>query len=152
MLSGIGPAAHLKEKGIPVVCDLPGVGANLLDQVGVYVYFKQNGVVLSLSYLRPKKIWEKFKLLGAVIQYQLLNRGGPLAMNVGRSSFKNFVQITHLLAVCQFGEAAAFVRTDDPVLFPKSVYPEDLVDTTSTKESPDIELFMLPSASKVSRV
>ncbi len=29
--SGIGPAAHLRDLGIPVVRDLPGVGENLLD-------------------------------------------------------------------------------------------------------------------------
>jgi choline dehydrogenase len=33
MLSGIGPAAHLKEKGVAVVHDLPGVGANLQDHL-----------------------------------------------------------------------------------------------------------------------
>jgi choline dehydrogenase-like flavoprotein len=31
MLSGIGPAAHLTEHGIPVAVDLPAVGANLQD-------------------------------------------------------------------------------------------------------------------------
>ncbi|GAB2843560.1 FAD-dependent oxidoreductase [Actinoallomurus bryophytorum] len=31
MLSGIGPAGHLREVGVEVVTDLPGVGANLQD-------------------------------------------------------------------------------------------------------------------------
>jgi choline dehydrogenase len=31
MLSGIGPAGHLREMGIEVGTDLPGVGANLQD-------------------------------------------------------------------------------------------------------------------------
>lgn len=31
MLSGLGPADHLREHGIPVAVDLPGVGANLQD-------------------------------------------------------------------------------------------------------------------------
>jgi choline dehydrogenase len=31
MLSGVGPAAHLRSHQIPVVLDLPGVGANLHD-------------------------------------------------------------------------------------------------------------------------
>jgi len=33
--SGIGPAEHLRELGIPVRIDLPGVGANLTDHTGV---------------------------------------------------------------------------------------------------------------------
>lgn len=37
MLSGIGPAEHLREHGIPVVHDLPGVGRNLHDHVDVVV-------------------------------------------------------------------------------------------------------------------
>ena len=31
MLSGVGPAEHLREHGIPVLVDLPGVGRNLQD-------------------------------------------------------------------------------------------------------------------------
>jgi choline dehydrogenase len=33
MLSGIGPADHLKEHGIPVIADVPGVGQNLQDHL-----------------------------------------------------------------------------------------------------------------------
>ena len=39
MLSGIGPAAHLQEVGVPVQVDLPGVGENLQDHpylVGIW--------------------------------------------------------------------------------------------------------------------
>ena len=35
MLSGIGPAEHLRAAGIEVRHDLPGVGANLHDHVDV---------------------------------------------------------------------------------------------------------------------
>lgn len=36
-LSGLGSASHLEKLGIPVVCDLPGVGENLQDHLEVYV-------------------------------------------------------------------------------------------------------------------
>ncbi|PYE85300.1 choline dehydrogenase [Phyllobacterium leguminum] len=37
MLSGIGPAAHLKERGVTVIADRPGVGQNLQDHLEVYI-------------------------------------------------------------------------------------------------------------------
>lgn len=37
MLSGIGPATHLAGMGIDVVRDLPGVGGNLQDHVGLHL-------------------------------------------------------------------------------------------------------------------
>jgi choline dehydrogenase len=37
MLSGIGPAAHLKEHGIGIVADRPGVGQNLQDHLELYI-------------------------------------------------------------------------------------------------------------------
>ena len=40
LLSGVGPAAHLTEYGIPVVHDLPGVGQNLRDHPSVYTTFR----------------------------------------------------------------------------------------------------------------
>ena len=40
MLSGIGPATHLQEKGITIVADLPGVGKNLRDHPLVAVRVK----------------------------------------------------------------------------------------------------------------
>jgi choline dehydrogenase len=38
-LSGVGPASVLQPLGIPLVADLPGVGANLQDHLEVYVQF-----------------------------------------------------------------------------------------------------------------
>ncbi|WP_282605133.1 choline dehydrogenase [Pelagibius sp. Alg239-R121] len=37
MLSGIGPAAHLKDTGIEPVADRPGVGKNLQDHLELYI-------------------------------------------------------------------------------------------------------------------
>ena len=39
MTSGIGPAKHLVENGIPVVADRPGVGQNLQDHLEMYIQF-----------------------------------------------------------------------------------------------------------------
>lgn len=39
MLSGVGPREHLESVGVPVVHDLPGVGADLRDQVYVPVTY-----------------------------------------------------------------------------------------------------------------
>jgi choline dehydrogenase-like flavoprotein len=42
-LSGIGPADALKSAGVPVVHDLPGVGANLQDHLDLYVIAECTG-------------------------------------------------------------------------------------------------------------
>lgn len=59
----------------------------------------------------------------------------------------------HVSDICnlceQFGESAAFVRSDDPVLYPESEYPEKLPDSTSGPGSPDLEFFTTPLAYKV---
>ena len=43
LLSGVGPADHLAEFGIPVVRDLPGVGQNLRDHPIATVVYKAKG-------------------------------------------------------------------------------------------------------------
>ena len=40
MLSGIGPAAHLQDKGIQVTHDNPAVGSNLFDHPGVFLTYR----------------------------------------------------------------------------------------------------------------
>lgn len=40
MLSGVGPAAHLRDFAIPLVTDLPGVGQNMRDHPNVQVRFR----------------------------------------------------------------------------------------------------------------
>lgn len=40
LLSGVGPAQHLKEIGIPVILDKPGVGSNLLDHHEVAITYE----------------------------------------------------------------------------------------------------------------
>jgi len=40
LLSGVGPADHLKAMGVPVVADVPGVGQNLQDHIQLPVVFR----------------------------------------------------------------------------------------------------------------
>ncbi|CAK5269718.1 unnamed protein product [Mycena citricolor] len=127
MISGIGPAKQLQQHGIPVVLDLPGVGANLIDHPVVDLYFndKKQSSVRSLV---PSSPGDVARLLRSYVQYSMYGTG-RLATN--------------------FGESAAFVRTDDPVLFPPSEYTQTLADSTSGAASPDLELFCTPLAYKV---
>jgi choline dehydrogenase len=71
LLSGVGPAPQLREHGIGVVCDLPGVGENLQDH---------HGVPVLATVRRP------VSLLGADSPLELLRwlatRRGRLASNV----------------------------------------------------------------------
>jgi choline dehydrogenase len=52
MLSGIGPAAHLREHGITVVHDLPGVGRNLSEHPRIPLHFTLKKPVSFLNQLR----------------------------------------------------------------------------------------------------
>ena len=74
MLSGIGPAEHLRDLGIAVQADLPGVGANLQDHAIVPLSWRLKSGASSLNAsLRGAG------LVGSVLRY-LFTRRGPLAM------------------------------------------------------------------------
>ncbi|MCZ8380777.1 GMC family oxidoreductase N-terminal domain-containing protein [Mycobacterium sp. CPCC 205372] len=49
MLSGIGPTAHLREIGVPVRVDSPGVGANLDDHVEGLVFWEASRPMVTTS-------------------------------------------------------------------------------------------------------
>lgn len=75
MLSGIGPADHLKEHGIEVVRDLPGVGSNLSDHFGIDIVAELTGHYSLDKYNK----WHWAAWAGA--QYALF-RSGPITSNV----------------------------------------------------------------------
>jgi choline dehydrogenase len=91
MLSGIGPAGHLAEHGIPVVADRPGVGGDLQDHLEIYVQYAATRPVSLARYWNPLgKAWVGLRWL--------LTGGGPGASN-------------------QF-ESAGFVRSRAGVRYP----------------------------------
>jgi choline dehydrogenase len=75
MLSGIGPAADLSALGIPVLRDLPAVGANLSDHQGINYTWRMRVPTLN-DRLRP---WWGKALAGA---QWLLTGSGPLGASI----------------------------------------------------------------------
>ncbi|MEL6239868.1 MAG: choline dehydrogenase [Pseudomonadota bacterium] len=95
MLSGVGPAAHLAEHGIPVVADRPGVGQNLQDHLELYI---------QVAASQPVSLFKYWNLMGKayVGARWLFNRTGPGASN-------------------QF-ESTAFIRSATGVDYPDIQY------------------------------
>jgi len=73
-LSGFGPADLLGQFGIPVIQDLPGVGANLQDHLQIRAVFKVKGVT-TLNTL-ANSWWGKARI---GMEYAL-KRSGPMSM------------------------------------------------------------------------
>jgi choline dehydrogenase len=95
-LSGIGRAADLEALGIPVVADLPGVGANLQDHLEVYIQYTS----LQPVSMQPSatQLWRR-PFIGA--QWLFL-RSGPGATN-------------HF-------EGGGFARSNDDVAYPNLMF------------------------------
>lgn len=73
-LSGLGPAELLQARGVPVVQDIPGVGANLQDHLQIRAVFKvKNTPTLNTQ---ANSLWGKAKI---GLQYAL-QRSGPMSM------------------------------------------------------------------------
>ncbi|KAK7690471.1 hypothetical protein QCA50_005569 [Cerrena zonata] len=124
MLSGVGPSSHLSEFSIPVVAELPGVGSHLMDHLVIDLHFADKSNT-GLYFLRAPGFGPKLRLIKALLEYKYTQKG-PLTTNVA--------------------EVAAFVRTDDPKVFPPDKHSPDTLaeDTSSGKDAPHIELFGSP--------
>ena len=74
MLSGIGPAPHLRELGLPVVSDLPGVGGNLQDHLAIPVVWLTRGTTSLHDHENVRQL----------LRWQATRRG-PFASTVAES-------------------------------------------------------------------
>ena len=77
MLSGIGPADHLRQHGIPVVADLPGVGENLQDHHEVPVIAATNR--RSVGYFGEDRGW---RMIRNGLQYLAFGSGPVTTIGV----------------------------------------------------------------------
>ena len=95
LLSGIGPAAELKSKGITVVANRPGVGKNLQDHLELYIQMASKKPVSLYKFWNPiGKAWVGLRWF--------ISKSGPGASN-------------------QF-ESAAFIRSKAGVEYPDIQY------------------------------
>ncbi len=81
MLSGIGPAAQLREHGIDLVHDLPGVGRNLSEHPRVPVEFAAKGAVTFVNQLRFDRAVRhviEWKLFGTGAFAAQVNSANPI--------------------------------------------------------------------------
>jgi choline dehydrogenase len=76
--SGIGPAGALRDLGIDVRRDLPAVGANLQDHLGIDYLYRSRVPTLN----GPLRSWTGRGLMGA--RY-LLRRDGPFSLSVNQA-------------------------------------------------------------------
>ncbi|MCP3722410.1 GMC family oxidoreductase N-terminal domain-containing protein [Paraburkholderia sp. CNPSo 3272] len=83
MLSGIGPAAHLADHGIPCVADLPGVGANLIDHPEVPITAIANG---KHGYFKQGTGWRMIK---NGLQFKLFGSGPILTAGLEAGALVN---------------------------------------------------------------
>ncbi|WP_029354833.1 choline dehydrogenase [Bosea sp. 117] len=95
LLSGVGPAAELSTLGIPVVADIPGVGAGLKDHVAAPVQYI---ATKDVSAAKALKLFGRAKL---GLQWLLFKKG---------------------LGATNFFEVGGFIRTDPSYAIPNIQY------------------------------
>jgi choline dehydrogenase len=83
MLSGIGPAEHLKQVGVQCHLDLPGVGANLIDHPEVPLTAVANG---RYGYFKQGVGW---RMLKNGVQFKLFGTGPILSAGFEAGAFVN---------------------------------------------------------------
>ncbi|MFL6836641.1 MAG: GMC family oxidoreductase [Bradyrhizobium sp.] len=83
MLSGIGPAAQLRQHGIACLIDLPGVGENFIDHPEVPIVSVANG---PYGYYKQGEGW---RMLLNGLQFRLFGTGPILSAGVEAGGFVN---------------------------------------------------------------
>ena len=77
MLSGIGPQEHLKDMGIEVLQDLPGVGKNMMDHIGY------GGLTFLVNDSVSLNVTAALNPIGSTLRDYAFNRKGPYTTLAG---------------------------------------------------------------------
>lgn len=85
MLSGVGPAEHLKEHGIPLVLDSPAVGKYLDDHLAVQLYYSINVTEATIY----DNVFDIKNLIKSVPQYFIFKTGPFSTMPMEINGFFN---------------------------------------------------------------
>jgi choline dehydrogenase-like flavoprotein len=81
MLSGIGPADHLKQMGIRPVLDAPDVGSNLQDHLGIWILWRRK----SPGTFHKQMRFDRMAL--AMLQAYFFGKGGGTVVPGGLHAF-----------------------------------------------------------------
>ena len=83
MLAGIGPADQLRALNIPVLCDLPGVGANLQDHLAVPVAYQCTKPVSLLNAETLSGLARYMVFKDGILASNVAEAGGFIATKAG---------------------------------------------------------------------
>lgn len=109
MLSGIGPADHLKEFGIACVSDLPGVGMNLIDHPEVPIVAVANG---PYGYFKQGNGW---RMLRNGIEFKLFGSGPITSAGVEAGAFVNPRSPSEPPTIQAFCVPTMYIARDAPI-------------------------------------
>jgi choline dehydrogenase len=111
-LSGVGPAALLKEHGIDIVHELPGVGENLQDHIGCKVVYKvkKANTLNEISRSLLRQGWAGFQYLTAGT--------GPLMMGAAPIGLFARTRPTSASPDCQYQFLAGSLGTIGEAMHP----------------------------------
>lgn len=126
--SGVGPAALLKDLGIPVIADSPGVGEHMLEHRLLSMVFDLTGP------FGHNRELQGLRLVGNVLRYYL-NGTGPMAAGYGN--------------VGAFATVLPESRTPDiEILLSPAVAAPDAKGNMAVDKAPSITLFGYPLRSR----
>lgn len=159
MLSGIGPSEHLREHGIQVIKDLPAVGDNLQDHLGVSIAYRipmdhslvsvEKSPWLFLTHLFYWLIWGTGMFLAPVLQLAVFFSSSMLNSEGLPTETKPLDPDTlpdiELIPMAYYGFSSEFDRSRGVFSFMSMLlHPQSTGNLRLTSATPDAPLMIDP--------